>query len=401
MGAFEASITADQFLADTREVLAGSLARIKAFACSDSLKIAGTKPLVSQLASTQLHHSLTRADMQLTGHGKLDAFEQLMMERKALSEELVQLQELQGASSNQIKLMEAESLRRVQMEAADSFDHVYEAEQLLQRKVHDHVDQVRKQCNVLVNKRREIYNRQAAMTKLQQQRFEEVAQIASALAEKQMYIAAEMRRTKERQFQLQLSLTDLARIAETRSRPSSPQRSVVSGLTPHSPHGNAWNSTWGSQAAPLSVGAGFDISAHPSSMFGQSGERDHFAGTPPADIHQPQHRFSPAHMEQTAASPPPSAPLSQKSDSPVFEHLAPSWHQPVEPLGVRRSSAVGNSAQSPPETKMNTNKPNKRASAGKLSPTGPLAEEYIYGQQQQYPSAAMTTADPHWKRPFR
>ena len=88
MGAFEASITADQFLADTREVLAGSLARIKAFACSDSLKIASTKPLVSQLASTQLHHSLTRADMQLTGHGKLDAFEQLMMERKALSEEL-------------------------------------------------------------------------------------------------------------------------------------------------------------------------------------------------------------------------------------------------------------------------------------------------------------------------
>lgn len=269
----------------------------------------------------------------MNGHGKLDAFEQLMMERKAIAEAVVKLQELEDVSLDRIKQTEVEAMQRIKAEAVVSMQQIREVEHRLRQKVAAHVNKVKTESKVLKTLRQDLLNRQKDSVALQRRRYEEVAQMATLLAEQQLHIAAERRRMNERQFQLQLSLEDLHQCEKSRSRSSSPQRS----LPPYSPHTYAYSpdttrrypqSFREERFPPPMSPAGAYI---PQNSFSELDAPEQHLPSP----HAPQEyrRSPPSYYQQQQPNSPTG---SHRSETHAFDKLAPNWHSPVEPLSTRR-----------------------------------------------------------------
>ena len=329
----DSSVTADMFLRESNRVLSSTLSQMRSLANSKSLKVRNGSPIVSRRAISRDDTLPESTDLQLNGHGKLDAYEQLIMERMSVAEAVIKLQELEDQSLSRIMKAEEESLRRIQAEAVASVQHVRSVKHRLQRRVANHLENVQTQTKVLSDMRRDLYARQEAAARLQRQRFDEVTQMAASLAEQQLHIAAERRRMAERQFQLQLSLEDLKQCAKSRSRSNSPQRSVYH---PYSPAGSY------SQNSPRHLG-----------VFGNtfSEERYFSPSSPSYSVRAPLAGFNEQNApEQYLPSPqqarePPSpgqfptvvSPTnSHRSESQHYDKQAPHWYSPVAPLAVRR-----------------------------------------------------------------
>lgn len=428
-----ATISTDEFLTETNKVLSTTMLKMNAFAHTNSLKLPASNPLISELVNTQFSRTANLSDLSVNGHGKLDAFEQLMMERKAIAEAMAKLQALENVSLERIKQAEHESLQRIQAEAVCSIKHVKDAEHRLHDKVHVHVDKVKKESQVLNDMRRDLYNRQVEASNLHQQRFEEVADMATSLAEQQLYIAAERRRIAERQFQLNLSLLDLNQVAASRSVPSSPQRSVVSALSPTSNVGRSEFKASESFREPpvlsLQVPAshahmaqskpalyqdfshgrspaetdpfahGIHLQQHPVPVQ-QYDQHPAFYPSPQYPPPPPQQYYSPSN-QQSSSSEKPSPPGSGNSvqgshtGSVSFEKLPPNWHSPVSPLITRKSHHVSPTAEQP-SAASRAHQQARRASLAAAAKT------VHYGDMQQhFPSAAKATQDPNWRKPFR
>jgi hypothetical protein len=366
IGELEANISTKEILSDTARVLSTSVARIKSLANARNLKIPTNAPLVSDLVHAKIAKDAINIEGQLSGHGKLDAFEQLMMERKSVAEALVKMQDLEEASLQRIKEAEAASLQRIQHEATHSMGHVKHAEQRLLIKTDAHVTVVKQHRTVLTDKRRDLYLRQAAMQKLEQQRFEEIADVATALAEQQLYVAADRRRMTEKQFQLQLALTDLHQIAHSGSRAPSPSHRSVASIPSfslsrdtqrsHSPL-DAYSPPRFSPARLSSVQPYSALNWQHQNSGLPSPPRPPSASPPP-----PPPPDSPASDRHSVHFPPPpdrspesavaaastmgtSVDASAKTTSPEFDRITPVWHSPVVPLGARRASVTGGPLQ--------------------------------------------------------
>jgi hypothetical protein len=423
---FEASLTAEQFLGDTTKTIASAVNRIQGFAELKSVKVPAKSPLVSDLANATVNRSVLTSGAQSSGQGQLDAFEQLMLERKAVAEALVRLQEIEEASLKKIRDAEAAFLLRVRSEAEESILQVKRAEQLLQSKVLTHVERVKHESSLLSNYRRDLYAKQVETAKIQEQRFEQVAEMATTLAEQQLHIAAERRRVTQRQFQLQLSLIDLSQVEASRSKPSSPVRGPVGATAnarsyngmhnaPFSPHG---------QEIPLGAWGELGLPAHAHAHAAST----RATGAYPSSDHE-YHRDFPVGPSRSSAAPQPN-PLhnqgsptvvqqaaggSAKSDSPPFEKLPPDWHSPVVPLVARRESAQAfpptHGAGSPPPPPPSSSLPPGEQGPAPLYPqtqhrvVSPNADSYdsrVFGYTStQYPNAVKNASDPNWRRPFR
>jgi hypothetical protein len=423
---FEASLTADQFLSDTTTTISSAVNRIQSFADCSSVKVPAKSPLISELANTTVNRAAIDSSAQHSAHGQLDAFEQLMLERKAVAEALVRLQELEEASLKKIRDAEAASLQRIQSEAEESIVQVKKAEQRLKSKVQAHVEKVQQESSLLSNYRRDLYAKQAETAKIQEQRFEQVAEMATTLAEQQLHIAAERRRVSQRQFQLELSLIDLSQVEASRSKPASPVRG---------PAGNVLSQSYGMHTAQFSP-RGQEVAMGTWGEFGSSGQMYSAPMAPSAAYPTSYNEFrsdfpvgpsrpsavsqqNPAPMQTSPAPARQSAALSTKSDSPPFEKLPPNWHSPVVPLVARRESAAavpfppqaqGAVSPPPPPPSSSPGAFQEEQDAGGryyqsqrvVSPNADSYDSRVFGYTStQYPNAVKNAADPNWRRPFR
>jgi hypothetical protein len=362
----EANISTKEILSDTARVLSTSVTRIKSLANARNLKIPTNAPLVSDLVHAKIAKDAINIEGQLSGHGKLDAFEQLMMERKSVAEALIKMQDLEEASLQRIKEAETASLQRIQHEATHSMGQVNHAEQRLLAKTDAHVTVVKQNRTVLTDKRRDLYLRQAAMQKLEQQRFEEIAEVATTLAEQQLYVVADRRRMTEKQFQLQLAITDLHQITHSGSRAPSPSHRSVASIPSFSFSRDAQRShsppdvyspprfspTRLSSVQPYSAhnwqhqNLGLPSPPRPPSISpppppppdSPAGDR-HSVHFPPPPDHSPESAVAAASTMGTSVD------ASAKTTSPEFDRITPVWHSPVVPLGARRASVTGGPLQ--------------------------------------------------------
>jgi hypothetical protein len=363
----DVNLSTSEFLVETNRVLVTAVSRINSIAYTNSLKIAPGNPLLAELTQAQFERAQAGGlHANIHSHAKLDAFEQLMIERKAVAETLAKMQELEQVSFQRIRQAEVASLARIQEEAQASIAQVKEVEHHLLQKATAHMEKVRQETQVLNSVRTHQHRRKIEAAMLQNQRFEEVAEMATALAEQQLRLAAERKEVAKHQFQLNLSLLDLNKAAAVspaasprRARPQYPQQQewhsaeqppLFSPLTVSTGLQQPPQQQQGAHYSPVrqqlqqNSGASGDFfggnnlrirTSFPSSSGGSSGVQSVSPGTAPSQLHlQRQHQ----HQHQ---------------------HVVPNWHATVPTLASRQPG-------------VNTHSSNSAASSGSLlSPPPP------------------------------
>ena len=343
-----------------------------------------------------------------------------MLERKAVAEALLQLQEMERQSMLKIRQTEAASLAKLQSEATARIAQVKAAEQRLVSNVTAHLHKVKNDGAYLNDMRNQIYIQQHETAVVQQHRFEEVAQLATSLAEQQLRISAERRKVTDHQFQLNLSLSDLNNCAQNMSA----QRKVAST----SGDNGTGNSNYGGYPANSRISSPEEKRSYnnnlPPQYYGNSGPARGLVLDIPLsegkNYMQPEGRSANVNAFMSGSgSPGKMSELSPNGASTAQSErlMMPQWHSPVQSLNARKApqqqysyTAQAQAAVYHPAPTAVTRVPvslKPTAAQQRRMPPAPPQQQYQQQQEQQYgyhqptyPNAVKSQNDQQSRRAF-